>query len=218
MRRLIIGPLVLLVVAALFLWWPTRGRDHDTAPVPSPPQITLLPLDPGTATAPPEPAVDQAQPDPDQASATAPAPQDWAEEEELVLTGTDVQVETTDEPETTGEVDEPQQPTEELARYEAAAAEFMKAFARPEPGTDPSQWWSQVGPLMAPRAAEVYASTDPQQVPFSEVTGPPQVVPTPAPAHLLRQVRVPTDAGTYLVGLETDETGIHVVDLVREQQ
>lgn len=218
MRRLLIGPLVLLLVAALFLWWPNRDHDHSSAA--SEPQVMLLPLDTDAASTSPESSPDPTSTDPDQAaSTTAPAP-DWADEVDLVLTGTDVLVEPTAavvEPGATVEPSDARQ-AEELEQYEAAASEFMTAFARPAPGTDPVQWWSQVEPLMAQRAAEVYAGTDPQRVPFTQVTGPAQVVPTPAPAHLLRQVRVPTDAGSYLVGLETDETGIHVVDLVREER
>lgn len=224
MRRLLIGPLVLLLVAALFLWWPNRDRDHSTAPA-SAPQVTLLPLDTDAVATSSEPSPDLTSPDltspePDQASSTTAPPPDWADEDDLVLTGTDVLVEPTAaavEPGATVEPSDARQ-AEELEQYEDAASEFMTDFARPAPGTDPVQWWSQVEPLMAQRAAEVYAGTDPQRVPFTQVTGPAQVVPTPAPAHLLRQVRVPTDAGSYLVGLETDETGIHVVDLVREEK
>lgn len=220
MRRLLIGPVVLLLVAALVLWWPNRDRAHIAGPVPEP-QVSLIPLGAAGASTSAGPPPAATSPATDQMSPTTDPSPDWADEEEMVLAGPDVVVEPTEsvtEAQATTVAPNDTRHAEGLEEYEVTASEFMTAFARPAPGTDSGRWWSQVEPFMAQRSAAVYAGTDPQQVPFTQVTGPAQVVPTPAPAHLLRQVRVPTDAGSYLVGLETDETGIHIIDLVQEGQ
>lgn len=218
MRRFIIGPLLLLLIAGVSLWTLTRGPADDQVDEqpPAASRVTLAPLNPA------EPA-EPAAIDPRDDAVTTTAPDDtappWADDDELVLAGDPAPVETTRSPDEVGTTVSPRddEHARELERYEDAAEAFMKAFARPDPSTDAASWWAKVEPLMAERTAADYALTDPQQVPFTEVTGPALSVPTPAPTHLLRQVRVPTDAGSYLVGLETDEHGIHVVDLVAEE-
>lgn len=220
MRRIIIGPLLLLLIAGISLWTLTRGpaaQTLDEAP-PTGPQVTLMPLNPEEPTD--ETVVDPAATTTDAAATTA-APGStptWADDDELVLSGEASPATREDLQDSTDATISPRDDdhARELELYEDAASEFMTAFARPDPGTDPSIWWAGVEPLMADHTAADYAFTDPQQVPFTEVTGPALSVPTPAPTHLLRQVRVPTDVGTYLIGLETDEHGIHVVDLVAE--
>lgn len=218
MRRLIIGPILLLLIATVSLWTLTRGPDADQVgeEPPATPQVTLAPLNPADPPADPT----AAGPSGDAVTTTAPAAPTptWADDDELVLAGDPAPIDMSTPPEAAGTTVSPrdEEHARELEHYEDAAVAFMSAFARPDPGTDPADWWAEVEPLMADRAAGEYALTDPQQVPFTKVTGPARSVPTPAPTHLLRQVRVPTDAGSYLVGMETDERGIHVVDLVAE--
>jgi hypothetical protein len=83
----------------------------------------------------------------------------------------------------------------------------MAAYARPPQPVPDTAWWARVRPLLSPRVQDDYQGVDPALVPFTQVTGPPAVLPTDAPADLLTQVLVPTDAGRYLVELERAETG-----------
>lgn len=105
-----------------------------------------------------------------------------------------------------------------FARYITAAEAFARTFARPLASTSPARWWAGVQPQFTPAAAEEFEGTDPQQVPFGRVTGAGAVVPTDAPTDLLTVVRIPTDAGVYLVEMQTDETGIHISALTPPQR
>ncbi len=103
------------------------------------------------------------------------------------------------------------------ARFKTAAATataFMRAFARPAPPLDQSAWWAKVEVFMSPLAAADYQDTDPAAVPFDRVTGRAAVMPTDAPSDLLTAVKVPTDAGDYIVELQTTETGMQVTRAV----
>lgn len=55
-----------------------------------------------------------------------------------------------------------------------------------------------------------YEGTDPQNVPFSKVTGPATIVPSDAPSELLAISRIPTDAGWYRVEMTTTGDGIRI--------
>lgn len=92
----------------------------------------------------------------------------------------------------------------------------MAAFARPERGTSQERWWAQVERRLADVAQDAYAGTDPQSVPFTEVTGEAVIVPTDAPSGLLVMARVPTDDGPYLVEMVTAPEGIRVSRATRE--
>lgn len=94
--------------------------------------------------------------------------------------------------------------------YIGAAVAFLTDFARPPVGTPESMWWARVRQHLSASAASAYAGTDPRQVPFTTVLAPATILPTGAPTHLLVQARVLTDAGPYLVEMETDDTGIRV--------
>jgi hypothetical protein len=85
----------------------------------------------------------------------------------------------------------------------AAATAFLHAFARPT--DDAPGWWDRVRPLLTPQAALDYAGTDPARVPFTRITGPGLIQPVvDEEAHLVTFVRIPTDAGVYLVHLQHD--------------
>jgi hypothetical protein len=102
---------------------------------------------------------------------------------------------------------------EQSAAWAPAAARavgFMHAFARPPAGVNASAWWARVVSYLSPAAAADYAGTDPANVPFTAVTGPATVVPVEAPTELVIVVRVPTDAGDYLVDIQTTPTGLWV--------
>ena len=90
------------------------------------------------------------------------------------------------------------------------AVTFMTAFARPRTPGATQTWWLEVKPFLSAQAAADYAGTDPTAVPFNTVTGPAVVVPVDAPDSLVIAVRVPTDAGPYLVEIETTDTGQRV--------
>jgi len=94
------------------------------------------------------------------------------------------------------------------------ATASLEAFARPATPGERRTWWQRVSTYLAPRVVEDYRGTDPRSVPFSKVTGAAQLVVTEAPANLLTVVRVPTDAGWYVVELETDQTGTRVTAIV----
>lgn len=96
----------------------------------------------------------------------------------------------------------------------AVAAAFMRAFARPAPGVSQASWWAAVAPFLSAQAARDYSGTDPAEVPFTRLTGRPVELPTDAPTDLLRAVKVPTDAGDYLVELQTSEAGLQVTRVV----
>ena len=86
----------------------------------------------------------------------------------------------------------------------------MTVFARPATSVSADQWWGSVRPHLTEAAANDYSDTDPQQVPFAQVTGAASVIPTDAPSSVLVAIRVPTNVGDYRVELQTDADGIRV--------
>jgi hypothetical protein len=103
--------------------------------------------------------------------------------------------------------------TAQATQWSAArelAVTFLTAYARPPAGTSAVSWWAAVKPLLTTPAAADYEGTDPANVPFTAVTGPPVVLPLEAPDTLLTAVRVPTDAGPYLVEVRTTPDGLRV--------
>lgn len=208
MRRYL-GPLVLALAALAALWFlqqradpprPDPATTATTAAIPTPTMTTSTRQPPLTAApTSPSPSPTSSSPPKDEATTLEPeeATSDQAHEprvdpEDDVTTGPDP--------------------------YLVTAEDFAVAFARPGEGVDPQQWWDAVAAFMSPRAVEVYSGVDPENVGYTEVVGPAEVVAVDAPAHLLRQVRVPTDGGPYLVSMETDEDGVMVTGIVREDQ
>ena len=100
--------------------------------------------------------------------------------------------------------------------YEQAAVAFLTDFARPTTPLTEEEWWAQVKGHLTDTAAADYNGTDPQQVPFTTITGPAVILPTLAPTVLLIIARVPTDAGYYRVHMERDTTGIHISQVTPE--
>lgn len=112
----------------------------------------------------------------------------------------------------------PQQTTG-FGPYMQAAEAFMADYARPPSSVTEQQWWAKVAAHLTDAAAAAYAGTDPQNVPFTTVTGPVIILltatpPDPAaetPNDLLLLARVLTDAGWYRVEMTTLPEGIRIV-------
>lgn len=197
MRRLM-APLLLAVLVATGLWQlhPRDESVHRALPA-RPPASSATPEEsPGVtaATGAPSPTASTAHSD----APVPPAPQRDLEGEGTPLTPSAPALAHT--------------PAEQdlFDRYTAAAAAALRAFARPQQGVTPRAWWAAVKPYLSEQATADYAGTDPRQVPFTKVTGAGVILPTDAPAHLLRVALVPTDAGDYLVEMSTDPTGIRI--------
>lgn len=88
---------------------------------------------------------------------------------------------------------------DEAAKAEAIsrAEAFMRAFARPD--LSDVAWHEGITGLMTSTGAELFAYTDPANVPAREVTGAGSAL--ESRSVFLAEVNVPTDAGTYLVTL-----------------
>ena len=92
----------------------------------------------------------------------------------------------------------------------AHAAAVMTAFAA-TPGENAQQWWAQLSPLMSQTGREVYEFVDPANVPVTKVTGTAAV--EPAASARVARVKVPTDAGEYVVVLvRSDESPAWAAD------
>lgn len=201
MRR-ILGSVVLLVLAAIsLLFLQNRSHPADAPVAPSPSSTTTAPAPANPTPTLPGPVVPATSPPAPATSAAVPAPP-GAEPD-----GTTVAPAATAAPR-----NKPEAATFKAAASTATA--FMKAFARPGGAVDEAAWWNAVRSFMTDQAATDYEGVDPAQVPFSRVTGAPAVIPTDAPAALLTAVRVPTDAGDYVVELTSTEQGLKVSRVV----
>lgn len=190
MRRYL-GSLVLAAVVLVALWF-LQQRD-DTPPAPSQPSATSsaptvaapAPVTPTPATStststPQAPAVNPVEPEGDLVDPTAPA--------------------------TARDEDQAKQ----FTAYAKAAEAFMADFARPAATVTEQQWWTKVSGHLSEQAVTAYEGTDPQNVPFTAVTGPATIVPSEAPSQLLAIARVPTDSGWYRVEMTTTADGIRI--------
>lgn len=204
-----LGPLVLAVTALASLWF-LQQRADPPQPDPAITTATATLTSPATTMTTP---THQTPPTAAPSSPTSPSP---PEDEATTLEPEEATSDQAHEPRVDPEDDGKQ--TTGPDPYLVTAEDFAVAFARPGEGVDPQQWWDAVAAFMSPRAVEVYSGVDPENVGYTEVVGPAEVVAVDAPAHLLRQVRVPTDGGPYLVSMETDEDGIMVTGIVREDQ
>jgi hypothetical protein len=103
---------------------------------------------------------------------------------------------------TTARGTRPRDPINAPVRPGAArtAVAFMTAFARPARGSA-AGWWRTVAPYLTAQAREDYRGVDPASVPFTRVTGPATVLPPEEESHLVVLLKVPTDAGVYVVHL-----------------
>ena len=197
MRRYL-GSLVLAAVVLVALWFlqqrddappapaqPSTTSSAPTAAAPVPatttPAATTPTLATPTSSSPPEaPAVNPVEPEGDQVDPTAPA--------------------------TARDEDQAKQ----FTAYAKAAEAFMADFARPAATVTEQQWWSKVSGHLSEQAVTAYEGTDPQNVPFTAVTGPATIVPSDAPTQLLAIARVPTDSGWYRVEMTTTADGIRI--------
>lgn len=98
-----------------------------------------------------------------------------------------------------------------FAQARSLATEAAARFARPSSDVPDTSWLANLEPLLSARYLDNFRYIDPQNIPFTRVTGPVTVHPTEAPPHVLTLVQVPTDAGPWAVEIETDEDGMHVM-------
>lgn len=213
MRRsalVFLGPLTLVLLVGFALWSMQREGDitEETA-THGEPAPALTPLVPSggedTATVTQEP-----EPTPEVEATVEEVADEASSTDEPVLVGEDVEHDGPADPQDAPLPPRDEDQAAEFEAYEQAAVAFLEAYARPESGVSDEQWWAAVQGLLAEPAQADYAGVNPQEVPFTAVTGDPQMVPVEAPAHVLRLVQVPTDAGDYLVSLQTDADGITV--------
>lgn len=193
MRRYL-GSLVLAGVALVALWFlqhredtpATPAQPTSTAPTAAPPAAATptpaaaTPTWYASSTAPPAPPVNPVEPEGEPVDPTAAA----TPRAELQ--------------------------SKQFSGYAKAAESFMADFARPATTVSEQQWWAKVVPHLSEQAVTAYEGTDPQNVPFSKVTGPATIVPSDAPSELLAISRIPTDAGWYRVEMTTTGDGIRI--------
>ena len=197
MRRYL-GSLVLAAVVLVALWFlqqrddapqvppqPSATSSAPTVAAPAPVTPTPAAATPtgttSTSTSTPQaPAVNPVEPEGDPVDPTAPA--------------------------TARDEDQAKQ----FTAYAKAAEAFMVDFARPAATVAEQQWWTKVSGHLSEQAVTAYEGTDPQNVPFTAVTGPATIVPSDAPTQLLAIARVPTDAGWYRVEMTTTADGIRI--------
>lgn len=197
MRRYL-GSLVLAAVVLVALWFlqqrdeapPATAQPSATssaptvaAPVPvtpTPAAATPTGTTSTSSSAPEAPAVNPVEPEGDPVDTTAPA--------------------------TARDEDQAKQ----FTAYAKPAEAFMADFARPAATVTEQQWWTKVAGHLSEQAVTAYEGTDPQNVPFTTVTGPATIVPSDAPSQLLAIARVPTDSGWYRVEMTTTADGIRI--------
>jgi type IV secretory pathway VirB10-like protein len=192
MRRYL-GSLVLAAVVLVALWFlqqrddappapsqPSATSSAPTAAAPAPATPTPAATTPMSSSPPEAPAVNPVEPEGDPVDPTAPA--------------------------TARDEDQAKQ----FTAYAKAAEAFMADFARAAATVTEQQWWSKVSGHLSEQAVTAYEGTDPQNVPFTAVTGPATIVPSDAPTQLLAIARVPTDSGWYRVEMTTTADGIRI--------
>lgn len=103
------------------------------------------------------------------------------------------------------------------ARIELAER-AARAFANPGAGATREQWWEGLRPQIAERYQSDFDYIDPQEVPYTRVTGDGRQVKTTAPETLLTLVRVPTDAGPYSVEIEDAQDGPRVTAIYPSEE
>lgn len=195
--RKILGPVLLAVLALVSLLFMQHHKDSEPAATPSPTSTTSVST---SATSRPNSSSPSSSTSPARSASSAATVSSGGEGE---VEGTPVPATATPTPAGTAQA----------AQWAAAtnlADRFLKAFARPAAGTDPAVWWSKAQSYLTTQAAADYAGTDPANVPFTTVTGPGVIVPTGAPDSLVTAVRVPTDAGDYLVEIRSTTEGLRV--------
>ncbi|MBO1741026.1 hypothetical protein [Leifsonia sp. TF02-11] len=99
-------------------------------------------------------------------------------------------------------------PAPDASAADQVAVAFMQAFVATS--RSPNEWFDGIAPYLSSYARTAYADTDPNLIPARHVIGPAEIIST---SDVAAQVRIPTDAGTYLVQLaRTDPAGGWEVD------
>lgn len=198
--RKILGPAILAALALVSLLF---LQHQKSPPPPTPPATTTasVPSPPVTATA----AAPPVSPTPT-TSSTVPTD-----------AGGNGEVEGTPVPSTATPAPPNSAQATQWADATTLAVAFMKAFARPSSSsTSAATWWAKVEPYLTPQAAADYDGTDPANVPFTAVTGAGVIVVLDAADSEVTAVRVPTNAGPYLVEILSGPDGSRVTRATRE--
>lgn len=89
------------------------------------------------------------------------------------------------------------------------AVRFMKAFARPTAKVSARTWWQRVARMLSDDAVDDYAGITPDQVPFTKVTGTPQLeaVDATGDAFWIQPVTIATNSGTWQLLIELPSSG-----------
>lgn len=91
----------------------------------------------------------------------------------------------------------------------AFSSRFARTFARPVGRSDYRAWWRQVAAMMTDSAASDYVGTDPSLVPYTRVTGPLTLLGSGADeTYWVQRVKVPTDAGVYVLQVQLVTPGL----------
>lgn len=200
--RKILGPAILAALALVSLLFLQHQKSpHPATPAATTTTTTSVPSPPVTATA----ATPPVSPTPT-TSSTAPTD-----------AGGNGEVEGTPVPSTATPAPANSAQATQWADATKLAVAFMKAFARPSSSsTSAATWWAKVKPYLTPQAAADYDGTDPANVPFTAVTGAGVIVVLDAADSEVTAVRVPTNAGPYLVEILSGPDGSRVTRATRE--
>lgn len=97
----------------------------------------------------------------------------------------------------------------EQARVAGFAVRFMRALARPTDGRSARTWWSKVASMLSDDAIDTYHGITPDQISFTKVTGPAELLPVDpdSDAFWIQPVQVPTNAGRWTVLVELPAAG-----------
>lgn len=90
----------------------------------------------------------------------------------------------------------PVAPTADVSAADQVAAAFMQEFVTTS--RNPAEWYDGVAPYLSSYARTAYTDTNPNLIPARHVIGAAELVST---TDVAAQVRIPTDAGIYLVQL-----------------
>lgn len=96
----------------------------------------------------------------------------------------------------------------ERGQVVAFATKFADAFARPTAKADNRAWWKKVSSMLTDDAADDLLGIDPGQVPFTKVTGQVELAEGSDETYWMRQVRVPTNGGVYVLEVQLVTPGL----------
>lgn len=192
--RKVLGPALLAVLALISLLFLQHQKRPEQAATPATTTVTSAAASATTATGAPTTPTGTAP-------TTTDGPADGIDDGEVE--GTPVPSTAVPAPDGTAQATQ-------WADATRLAAAFMTAFARPGSSSTAQAWWAKVKPYLTPQAATDYDGTDPANVPFTAVTGAGVIVPLDAADSSVLAVRIPTDAGPYLVEVISTPDGLRV--------